>query len=554
MERDVRLNLLNTLLTTPHRDLAGIYPVHKNLIEQDPRFYVQMAAWYADFGDVRDHREMFVIALCLSKFEGHREVGLALLRRLPPYEVARVVDFIKGTKVKPKVKKAKAEKAAKAPARATHRVPVLAALNNGLAHLSGRARRKAERKIARQMREEAKAQKAPEVVQATTKTEFQSVGLGRNIPRSMRTEIERYLRERESDHRRLDSAILHARTPLKRLYGGLHIAPGERAQAILFDDNPPENSALYAVRQITKAQTPSEQARLIVQHRLPYRVAVSVVKKMSPTVLAALIDAMTPQEVINNMASLKTRGAFDNADIKQLIEAKIEAAKSDKRVSAYKAKVAVEAAGLSGEIADKLSDVTEAQVKAKGAIKRPTALLIDKSASMNVAIEVGRQLGAMISSICESDLYAYAFDNTPYPVEVQGSSLSDWEKALSGIKANGCTSCGVALEWMRVKKQRVEQIVMVTDEGENQAPYFRTAYEAYARDLNVRPDVIFVKVGGATDQLEKDCASIGVAPRAFDFKGDYYALTNLIPLLARPSMLELLMEILQYPLPRRLED
>ena len=38
---------------------------------------------------------------------------------------------------------------------------------------------------------------------------------------------------------------------------------------------------------------------------------------------------------------------------------------------------------------------------------------------------------------------------------------------------------------------------------------------------------------------------------AFTFKGDYYALTNLIPLLTRPSMLELLMEIMEYPLPRR---
>lgn len=558
MERDVRLNLLNTLLTTPHRELAGIYPVHKNLIEQDPRFYVQMAAWYADFGDVRDHREMFVIALCLSKFEGHREVGLALLRRLPPYEVARVVDFIKGSKVRPKVKKAKAEKAtARATVKAatkTGTLPVLAAASNRIGQLSGRARRKEQRKLARQVQMQKATQVLRESAATPAKAELQSVGLGRNVPRSMKTEIERYLHERESDNRRLDSAILHARAPLKRLYAGLHIAPGERAQAILFDENPPEDSALFAVRQIAKAATPAEQARLIVQHRLPYRVAVSVVKKIAPTVLVALINAMTPQEVINNMASLKARGAFDNADIKKLIEAKIEAAKTDGRVSAYKAKVAVEAANLSGEMAEKLADVTEAQVKSKGAIKRPTALLIDKSASMDVAIEVGQRLGAMISAICESDLYVYAFDNAPYPVLVQGKGLSDWEQALKGIKANGCTSCGVALEWMRVQKQRVEQIVMVTDEGENQAPYFKTAYEAYARDLNVRPDVIFVKVGGATTQLENDCAQIGVAPRAFDFKGDYYALTNLIPLLARPSMLELLMEILQYPLPRRLEE
>jgi len=214
----------------------------------------------------------------------------------------------------------------------------------------------------------------------------------------------------------------------------------------------------------------------------------------------------------------------------------------------------VEAAGVSGDIADKLDAVTEARVKAKGAIKRPTALLIDKSGSMNVAIDVGRQLGAMVSAICESDLFVYAFDNTPYPVEVRGSALADWEKAMAGIHAGGSTSCGVALEWMRRKKQRVEQLVMITDEWENQSPLFRPAYEAYASEVGTRPDVILVKVGSATDLLEKQCHEMGVPVRAFDFKGDYYALTNLVPLLTRPSMLELLMEILEYPLPRRREE
>ena len=37
----------------------------------------------------------------------------------------------------------------------------------------------------------------------------------------------------------------------------------------------------------------------------------------------------------------------------------------------------------------------------------------------------------------------------------------------------------------------------------------------------------------------------------FQFTGDYYALPNLVPLLSKPSKLELLMEILDYPLPRR---
>ena len=97
-EQDLRLEILNTLLTTPHRKLELIWPVHRSLVEQDPRFYVRLAAWYQDHGDVRDHKEMFIITLALSAFEGHRDVGLAMLRGLPPYQVVRVLDFIHGRK------------------------------------------------------------------------------------------------------------------------------------------------------------------------------------------------------------------------------------------------------------------------------------------------------------------------------------------------------------------------------------------------------------------------------------------------------------------------
>jgi hypothetical protein len=531
-ERDLRLALLNTLLTTPHRDLAALAPMHKEMIEQDPRFYVQLAAWYADQGDVRDHKEMFVIQLCLSKFEGHRDVGLALLRQLPPYQLARVVDFIKGQKIIKRVPKG--------------------GVPDAKGKLKGRARRRAARAADQAARAGVVgAQPGGDAGGTKGEKKTEQVGLFVNVPRSMRTEITRYLREREAHPERLDSAILHAREAMKRLYAGLHIEPSKRAQAILFEDNPPEDSVLYAVKQIARAKDPAEQARAIAGRKIPYRVAVSLIKQMSPMVLAALVNAMSPQEVINNIASLKERGAMDNADIKALIDARLEAAKQDKRVSAYKAKVALEAADATGELAEQLEEITETQVKAKGTIKRPTAMLLDKSGSLHQAIEVGRQLGAMISAICESDLFVYAFDTAAYPIKVKGNTLADWEKALAGIKANGGTSCGVALEWMRKKGERVEQIIMVTDEGENTAPLFKDAYEAYAETLKVRPDVVFVKVGGASVHLEKVCNALGITVRPFEFKGDYYALTNLIPLLTRPSMVDLLMEIMDYPLPQR---
>jgi hypothetical protein len=491
-EQDLRVQLLNTLLTTPHGDLEGIFPVHQEIIAQDPRFYVHLAAWYADHGEVRDHKEMFVVNLVLSDFPGHRDVGLALLREMPPYQVGRVFDFIKGRVVRRRVKR------------------------------------------------------GDEYEIVTEKW-----GLFRNVPRSMKTEITRYLREREADPEWFDSAVLQARKTLKRLYASLHIAPSPRAQAILFDDNPPPDSRLYALKQIARAKTPAQQAHAIVKYKIPYRVAASVIKHMTPTVLVALIERMTPQEVINNLGSLKRHGAFDNPEVKALIERKLEQAKADERVSAYKAKVAIEAAGVSEDVAEQLDAVTEARVRARGTIVRSTALLIDKSGSMHDAIEIGKRIGAMIAGICEADLYVYAFDTVGYPIEVAGPSLAEWEKAMMGIQAGGGTSCGVAVEMMRRQGRVVEQIVMVTDEGENTAPYFVETLQRYREELKADPHIVFVKTRGASNYLERRCQRARIPFDTYQFTGDYYALPNLVPLLTRPSKLDLLLEIMAYPLPQR---
>jgi hypothetical protein len=515
-EQDLRLKLFNTLLTTPHRDLDSIYLVHQEILKADPRFYVQLAAWYFVEGEVRDHKEVFVTCLALSDFPGHRDVGLALLRKLPPYEVGRIVDFVKGGMVRRRVRR-------------------------------GRA------------------------VESVTERQ----GLFGNVPRSMRTEVTRYLREREADADWFDSSVLQARQAMKRLYAGLHIVPSARAQAILFDENPPPDSRLFALKQIARAQTPAEQARAIVEHRIPYRVAASAVKKMTPTVLVALIERMSPQELINSLGSLRERGALDNPEVKALVEAKLEKAQTSERVSAFKAKKAIEASGVGEDVAQKLEAVTEAQVRAKGTIKRSTALLVDKSGSMQIAIEIGKQIAAMIAGVCEAPLLVYAFDSIAYPIGVPPkhdgtvgflaslrrhkaiapptapASLADWERVFAGIQAGGQTSCGVAVEMMRRQGQAVEEIVMVTVEGENTPPRFVEALLRYRAELKVEPHVVFVKTRGAVSLLEVECQRARIDYDVYQFTGDYYALPNLLPLLSRPTKLDLLLEIMAYPLPVR---
>ncbi len=470
-ERDMRLDMLNSLLTTPHRKLDEVAGLHKQLVERDPIFYGHLAVWYQRNGEVRDHKEVFIGNLLTSDLSEHRAAGYVLLHELPPYQVARVVDFMK------------------------------------------RLRNK--------------------------------------LPRSARTAVAHYLRKREADAVFFDRAALRARKAMKHLYASLHIKPSARADAVLFKDAPPEDSLAFILKELAKATTPAEQARLIVEHNIPYTVAVGAIKKLTPTVLVALINAMTPQEVINNLHSLKARGAMEHAEVKSLVDDKLEKAKGDVRVSAFKAQVAANVAELDEETAARLARITDEQVKKRGRITKPTALHIDKSGSMENAIEVGKRIGAMISGIAEVGLVVYAFDTLPYAIAAQGEDLSDWERALQHIKAGGSTSIGCALEAMRLKKQVVEQIILVTDECENTPPYFAEAYEAYKREFNVAPNLLIVKIGQASNWIEGKMKERQAQVDTFTFAGDYYSLPNLIPMLSRPSRLQLLMEILDTPLPSR---
>src|SRR5439155_594823 len=179
---------------------------------------------------------------------------------------------------------------------------------------------------------------------------------------------------------------------LKRLYALLRIKPGERAQAILFDDRPPPDSRVAGLKRLAAASTAEEQARAIVESRIPFRIAVTVLQEMTPATLEALIDRMSPQEVINSLGLLQRRGAFDDPNLKALIDLKLEQARQDKRVSTFKAETALEAVNVSADTRQKLEEVADVQLKARGRIRRSTAVLVDKSGSMELAIDVGKRI------------------------------------------------------------------------------------------------------------------------------------------------------------------
>jgi len=474
VERDLRLEMLNSLLTTPHRELGKVAELHKLMVELDPIFYGHLAVWYQRHGDVRDHKEVFVSNLLNSNLTEHRGAGFMMLQEFPPYQVARIVDFMKQHQQK--------------------------------------------------------------------------------LPRSTRTAVRRYLQQREKNPVFFDRAAIRGRKAIKHLYASLHIKPSERAHAILFKDAPPEDSLAFVLKQLAKTETPEAQAQLIAAHQIPYTIAIGAVHTVTPEILVALVNSMSPQEVINNLKSLQTRGAMENVEVKAVIEAKLAQGATSDRVSAFKAMKAAEVTLVDEATAAQLEKIVDQQVKHKGKITKSTALFVDKSPSMTQALEVGKRIAAIISGITEAELLVYAFDSYSYPVIAKGKELSDWEKAFKPLHISGGTSIGVALETMRQKQQAVEQIIIVTDEGENTPPYFNIVYPRYCQELKISPNVVIVKLGNHSNYLERKLQQDQVSFETFTFAGDYYSLPNLVTLLSRSSRLELLMEILETPLPVRDDD
>jgi len=497
-EQDIRVEIFNSLLNTPHRNVQDIVDKHTLYSEKDPLFYAGLSTWYHLTGaEVRDIAEVFVANLAISTVPGARDASAYYISQLPPYQVANVIRILLGGTIKAYDKT---------------------------------------------------AGKHVEV----------NIGMHRkSVPTTIKRTVAEYLKVREEDPDKFDNAVLRAREDLRYLYRILHIKPGKRADNILFKRRPPKDSKLAVVQRIGQAKSghgeaisDHEIAKLIVKHKIPHNVATTFLPQ-TPAGLIALIDSMSPQEVINSMVMLEKNGAYDNAEVKKLVKEKIsKAGKSDRTVTMKAKKAASKVADA--EISAEAEKVTDEKIKNRGTIKASTLIHIDSSGSMNEAIEIGKQLSALVASICQDrkKLHVYSVDTAPIPVVCDSDKLSDWTRAFAHIRAGGMTSLGASLAYATRNKDIIEQIVIITDECENSRPYFKDAYKEYVDKMGIRPRVVILKMHGA-NHLERACDLAGIDYEVMVWTGDYTSLPNIIPMLTAKSQFELVTDIYQLRLPAR---
>lgn len=560
----VQEEIFKTLLRTPHRSVDEFLTIHSEQMKRDPFLYGCLATYAVHEGEcaVRDIQDVFVATLFTSEFPEHREAAWVMLQDLPPYRARRVIQYITGfaevvtrTSLDPAMPRQGQFGVSHERARYSK--------NHSDRSLRGKPipskRRKLGRKLQRRLKTTAREITVDQYL-------VKHAALGKSMSRVLRSGIEQYLRFREENETMMEGAILRARDALRYLYAKAHLVPGGSDSSwinrCVFHNEAPEGSRIEAMKNLIASNDPTEQAEIIMAAKLPYPVVRSLVKTITPSVLVALIDSMSPQELLANLASIKREGAFESSEIKELVQNKIKDVRKAKKgkVDALKGETATEAvADLDAETRALVSEATDAQMKKHGQIGATTALLIDKSMSMQGAIELGKKVAAAIAQAGGDKFKAcYLFGTDARRVqwtEADGdiTSYSAWAEKLKMQLAGGATKMGLCLRAMMRANIDVEQIVLITDQGDNGTPRFTALLPEYEEQFGHMPTIVIIWMGQyRSDQVERGAKHKGAEVDVVDVTNiDRVSIPNLIQLLSRKSLFDLVQEILELPLPTK---
>lgn len=577
----VHQEMFATLLRTPHRMVDEVLQIHRDQFARDPDFYGRLATWatHLQNNSVRDVNHAFIAMLFTSEYQEHRDAAYVMLQELPPYEVWQILNLYTGYD---EIVRWSSISGKKLPENKKFGVTLERAKyakNHALAgQLIPRKAVTLTDKVQKQLVAKGKVSREQKEYYVDTYL-LHHQGLGRkNVRGTMRQAIRTYLRyrERPENQRQMEGAMLRAWDMMRRLYSKTNTLPMNDEESwinqYLFKGRKTtDGTRFHSLRQLSLTNDPIQQAEIILDAKLPLPLAINLVKSFTPSVWVALITVATPQELLQHLGMMQKKGVFDNTDLKALVESKLSEVQSKKvKVDALKAQHAVAAVkGLDEDIVSSAKQVTDSQLKFHGKITAKTALLIDKSASMEKAIDMGKEIGATIAQSCEkgNEPICYLFDASPVPViwnaaDGDTNKKSSWDKKLKMVRANGGTNPAGVIRAMISQNTRVEQIVLVTDEGENTVGMFASQLKDYERHFGTMPNIVIVRVGdstvsypyGVSDVMEKSCRAAGIEVEVLDCtKSDSVSIPNLLQMLSRKSIFDLVLEIRQLPLPSRVE-
>jgi len=373
--------------------------------------------------------------------------------------------------------------------------------------------------------------------------------------RQIRRLVERSLRRIENTD--LDRVALQHRESLKRLYSfpytGGSLKPSELANVLLnkrhLDGTPAEypGNSLRAALNRLKDMPPLEVAGTITGRKIPFLMASGALgsRLKEPEILMAIIGAMSPAELTNNMTLLERLGIKKNPVLRAALESALM--KSGRQSSgALKLSKAIESVE-DEDLKEKLEAIQEKKLDSMG-IEGNWLLIADKSGSMNAAIDLARHLASTLARLVKGNVHLVFVDEGPRYIDATGKTLEQLVEETKHVVAQGGTCLGAGLQYAVENNLDVDGIAIVTDGGENRVPTFTQAHAAYDKKFGKNLPVYMYHVRGDEDRMSDNCERLGVAVQKFEMQGvDYYSIPNIAQSM-RTNRYSLIDEIMAAPL------
>ncbi len=350
--------------------------------------------------------------------------------------------------------------------------------------------------------------------------------------RAIRRMIAMYLRELESNYAKWERVAIRYRQELYSLYSdGRYgrVKPCGFAQDILFDRKYARGSVFEVIYQL-RDMTPLRAANAIVEFRIPFLTACGVLqeKAKSPDILLALIERMSPTELVTNTKNLEKLGMKNNGALRSAFEKALgRASTSTKNV--LKTNQAIQALDEDNPTAKQLKALQEKQLDKAASIEGDWLVMGDKSASMSESITAACELAAVLTRLVKGRVHLVFFDSSARGFEVTGKTLDEIKKLTRGIVAGGNTGIGYGLLWAIERQVPIDAIAIISDGGDNQTPRFQQVYASYSQSVGKQvPVYLYHVMGTDADRLTPGMADSGFDIQKFEVRGqDYYSLPNI---------------------------
>lgn len=370
---------------------------------------------------------------------------------------------------------------------------------------------------------------------------------------AMRKFVAMYLHAREGVYPLWERACIQHRASMKTLYARWHVKPSAMANNVLFKGKYVPGSLFDIVSKLNTMPV-KEAAGYILTKKIPFLVVVGAMgsKLKDPDLALALIEQMSPAEIVTNAKMLEKLGVKTNPVLRVAYEQALQrVAEAKKGVSTFKTQRAAKALAEAGDTAGaaKLQAVQEKQIDKLKSIDGTWDVIADKSGSMHQAIETAMWIAATLSRLVAGKVYLIFVDNTPRGYDVTGKTLEEIQQLCRHVRAGGGTNLGCGLAVLREKGVVVDGIAVVSDGGENDGSFARE-YAAYSAMAGKEVPVYMYELDGDSNRLKDNMHRAQYDMQIFNLRGqkiDYYALPNLVATM-RTQRYGLVEEVMETPL------